>query len=152
VLAHTTTTSAIIFIPQYHPLDGLLALACMGHLVRRGYSFVTVLRDWSEVTVHLAAGTAQVVILATRTHRAGEADRVEVVDEEHARMFRRRNAAIGRHAVPAAAVPGERGPRKIAVSGRREVRQSLYETARLLPRGDDGGFAERFLKRCRNRS
>jgi hypothetical protein len=25
-------------------------------------------------------------------------------------------------------------------------RQSLYETARLLPRGDDGGFAERFLE------
>jgi hypothetical protein len=28
---------------------------------------------------------------------------------------------------------------------------ALYETARLLPRGDDGGFAERFLKDRRTR-
>lgn len=98
VLVHTI---AIIFIPPGHPHDGVLVLACMEHLVRRAYEFCTILRDWDAVTAHLAAGTAQVVILATRTHRAGEAGRVEVVDEEETRIMRQRNAAIGRHHVAA---------------------------------------------------
>jgi hypothetical protein len=29
----------------------------------------------------------------------------------------------------------------------RNNRRSLYETARLWPRGDDGGFADEFLRR-----
>ena len=35
---------------------------------------------------------------------------------------------------------------------RRAGRNSLYETALLLPRGDDGGFAERFLQLRRGRA
>jgi hypothetical protein len=83
------------------------------------------------VAAFLAAGTGQVVILATRTHCHGEVDRAEFVDEEKARVLcRRRNAAVGRRCVPAP--PMERA--------------ALWETARLLPRGEDGGFAERFLE------
>lgn len=123
---------AIIFIPLSYALDSYFVLACMGHIVRRGYGFLTVLSDWDAVDAHLRVGAAQVVILATRTHHTGEEDRVEFVDEEEARLLRQRNAAVVRHAVPA---------------GRRE---SQYETARLWPRGDDGGFAERFLADRRN--
>ncbi len=36
------------------------------------------------------------------------------------------------------------------VAGRGNAGQPLYETAVLLPRGDDGGFAQRFLEERRN--
>jgi hypothetical protein len=32
------------------------------------------------------------------------------------------------------------------VGRRRNARSSMYDTAPLMPRGDDGGFAERFLR------
>lgn len=136
-------TVAIIFIPPDHPLDGYLVLACVEHVIRRGYQLLVVLRSWDTVAAQLAVGAAQVAVLATRTHRAGEADRVEVVDEEQSRSLRRYNAAIGRHQVPA--LPTDRW---IADAGRRNA---LYDTAPLLPRGNDGGFAERFLEERRAR-
>ena len=91
------------------------------------------------VDAYLAAGAAQVVILATRTHGVGDVERAEFVDEEEARLLRRRNAAIGRRRVPTLPLD-----RRTADARWREA--SLYETARLMPSGGDGGFAEKFLR------
>ena len=104
LFAHTV---AIIYIPPGHPLDAQLVLSCMGHVIRRGYWLHTVLRDWDAVANCLAAGAAQVVVLATRTHRAGDGEWVDVVDEEATRILRQRNSAEGRHLAPGATLNGE---------------------------------------------
>jgi hypothetical protein len=41
-------------------------------------------------------------------------------------------------------------PREYGSAQAKNERRDLYETARLLPRGDDAGFAERFLKNRRD--
>lgn len=97
--------TAIIFVPRDHPLDHRFVEACMGHVARRGYRLFEILRDWDAVDARLGSGAAQVVVVATRTHRAGEVDRVEVVDEERTRVIRQRNSAVGRRWVADSPTP-----------------------------------------------
>lgn len=47
-------------------------------------------------------------------------------------------------------VYGPQEYRSARAGERRNTREPLYDTARLMPRGDDGGFAESFLEHRRN--
>ncbi len=129
-------TVSIIFVPADHPLDGQFAARCIGYTVRQGHEVYALLRDWDLVLAHLDAGRANCVVFATRDHyRHGHAPRVEFADAGQ-QIVRQRNAAVGRHRMTSLA----------RLNQEIQAADSVYETARLLPRGDDGGFAERFLR------
>jgi hypothetical protein len=96
----------------------------MEYTERRGYRYVAFLRDWDHVLDLIRQRWFSAVVFPGRTHRhVGAANEPDPAAEDTQALSR-----------PAAVIQAAREQR------------SIYETGRLLPRGDDGGFAERFLK------
>jgi len=90
---------------------------------RRRYGPLAVLRDWL---------TIDILIQAARVHRV-------VMVPGHYTSVNRKFASAGTRAIR-------------RVRPRNRLPAFEYETAQLLPRGDDGGFAERFLNDRARRS
>jgi hypothetical protein len=134
---------AIVYVPPDLADDGYYAEKGQDYILRKRYGFAGVYRSWSTVTQIVRSGAASLVVYARRTHwdpvrhRVPEEASVEFADEE----TRPLPTGIFRNEPPAASLAAEA----------RNAGGGLYETARLLPRGDDGGFAEKFLKDRRTR-
>lgn len=118
--------SAIIFSPTGIPL-GAAARYTLTYARRRAYSLIAVASEWTLIHEMLAAKRAKVVLFA---------DEPDVVLSDVALS----NEAT--HAISADTLRRSRQPAA-------DSQDSIYETARLLPRGDDGGLAETFLTASR---
>jgi hypothetical protein len=131
--------NAAIYIGPDLPWDGDEARQCHDQVMRRDYHLATLLRDWDDLDQVLDADDVEVVVFPARLVR-----NAKTLDPDITRVLRRHNAAVGRHHVPAP--PSEHGVREIRFGDGIRRGEPEYGTAPILPRGNDGGFAERFLK------
>lgn len=112
-------SDAIVYVPPDLPNDLTHANHAWAYADRRGLYVASVFRRRGDVLKALAAGIASVVVFARRAHWDASWGGVpaEFADEETQRIC------------------------YVARPDRK-----IREAARTLPRGDDGGFAERFLR------
>ena len=153
-------TAAIIFIPPDLPDDWRCNIEGQAYLARRGYRYAGVYRLWQDVEIVLAQGEVSCVIIVRREHDPGRGWPIEVADIQRQRGLpppldagvRERHGTVNASTVRATAAPFDESPTVAILSSRRDRMLSNEPTVRLLPRGDDGGFAERFLRDRRQRS
>jgi hypothetical protein len=132
-----TGTAAIVLLPPFESIDGIFGQQCLSHIERRGYQLLTVVHDGEAALRVLDEGVATVVVFARSGHPCED--------------WTPRNEP-GRYAGMAA--PCDESPtvaildRWRSAGGRRNGR--VPEQSPSYPRGDDGGFAERFLRSRRN--
>lgn len=144
-------TEAVVYIPDDIECDdGLYARRGVAHIERRGHRLVGVLRNAERVIRLARAGV--VVVFAHRAHSdslPAEGIKRECVGEETCRLIpivQEATAAlprprpVGRHYGQAA--PFDESPTVAILDRWRNAVQNA-------PRGDDGGFAERFLENRR---
>ncbi len=126
---------AIVYIPPDDPHGEWHALEGLSYLRRRGYKFYAIMRRLDIALSLLDEGRVNVVRFPPVSGRLGrpESDAGGDLRRSH-----------GCYSASARLLNSHRSPSK-------ELREAsattgtMYETARLLPRGDDGGFAEDFL-------
>jgi hypothetical protein len=128
---------ALIYVPPDLPDDLEHARLAWAYAEARGLFVASVFRARYDVRRALAAGLASVVVFSRREHwdpswgvPAEFADAGEIRQPYRPRLDPKLRERYGTLSYSA-------------------NRNSLYETARLLPRGDDGGFAEQFLSNAR---
>lgn len=123
------------------PWDGLDTRNCHNHVLRRDYRLVALLRNFNQLDEVVDELGVEVVVFPTRViEDAG------VLGDDTTKILRRRNVAIGRYHVPAPEPQTDNGVREIHfVDQSGPSAGPEYDTAPILPRGNDGGFAERFL-------
>jgi hypothetical protein len=147
-------TEAVVFIPDDVECDdGLYARRGVAHIERRGHRFVGVLRNAERVIRLARAGV--VVVLAHRSHSASlpaEGIKREHVGEETCRLVPIVQEAVphrvGPHRHHGLAAPFDESP-TVAILDRWRNAMPGGDSS---PRGDDGGFAERFLRDRSRRS
>jgi hypothetical protein len=134
---------AIILIDDDERDDGRAA-ECFEQTRRRGYRLIASLRDWDRALELLRRRIISIIVFPGRTdRRRGPGPATEDTVALTIRMPAPR--AVGRRSVPAPEWVRELIGNG-AVMPSDAVGARIYETARIMPRGDDGGFAEQFLR------
>lgn len=160
---------AVIYIPPDIKGDGRFGTEGTDYVVSHGYAYAGHMRNPDVVDYLLATGQATVVLLLSRAHQVpGRVWPIEFVHPQEQDTppltsdARRGNGKIWVSLLAIAHKPRKERRefaddptvalidvwrrRKAARVLRGDNRSALYETARLFPRGDDGGFAEAFLR------
>jgi hypothetical protein len=140
---------AVIYVPWEVPDpgdDSRYANECMDYTRRQAHKWAGTYRRWDAVEAAIKAFGATVVVVADRSHVDPNCNLpVEVAEQDApARAVRLTVYGPARVAYPSR----EYGKPRLGHAERNALR-AVYETARLMPRGDDGGFAEEFLKQAR---
>jgi hypothetical protein len=139
------TRTAAVFIPWGQAdmaQDGQYASQGVAHIGRRNYRLGGVYRSWEELEAACKTLGITVVVFAKESHFDPRCTlAAEFVGEDTRRLIRRVPTRLTYPAGEYRSAGTGETPRSC---------NSLYETARLLRRGDDGGYAERFLKERSN--
>jgi len=130
--------NAAIFIGR-QPWDGAEARECHDQVVRRDYRLAALLRDWDDLDQVIDADHVKVVVFPARLVKDAK-----TFDPGTDGILRRHSAAVGRHHVPTQ--PTQDGVSEIRFGEESGPAGPEYDTAPILPRGNDGGFAEQFLR------
>lgn len=60
--------TAVAFIPEDHPLDGVYARRCLDHMEQHHYRLRAIIRTWDQLDQVIRANTAEVIVFARREH------------------------------------------------------------------------------------
>lgn len=149
--------AAVIYLPSAISLTSALAQSFRDHLQRRGgYELLTFVQEWPVALQLLRSGRVQAVIYAEREYWSwvwrGAPAADEATQDLSAHRWRIEQARRERRGIINWSPGRVRGVARSAGPAGVNGRRSCYETARLLPLGDDGGFAESFLNERSRRS